>query len=70
MYQFVVGIDVSKATIDASWTESPKPQYLGRYPNTVQGFKQVIGACKKMTKASQEEWLICFENTGTYSKWS
>lgn len=68
MYQFIVGIDVSKEWFDASWTDGTNTHYLGNYPNSIPGFKQLIAACKKATSVEKSKWFVCFENTGTYSK--
>lgn len=68
MYQFFVGIDVSKSWIDASWSDHSAPCYLGQFPNSIEGFKKLISALQKATKAAKTSWFICFENTGTYSK--
>lgn len=68
MYRFFVGIDVSKQWIDASWSDSSNPQYLGQFQNSIPGFKKLLAAVKKLTKEESNAWFFCFENTGTYSK--
>ena len=68
MYNFFVGVDVSKKTIDVSWTDGPKPSYLNHFANTIPWFKKMIASLSKHTAVSFSEWIICFENTGTYSK--
>lgn len=42
MYRFIIGIDISKATIDVSYTSDGVPSYLGQYPNSAEGFIQMI----------------------------
>jgi len=65
---FFIGIDVSKAVIDVSYYLNGQAIYLGQYLNSKQGFKSFIKHLSKITEKSKEEWFICFENTGTYSK--
>ena len=68
MYRLFAGIDVSKDYVDASWTDGPNPTYLGRFENSIAGFKKLVGGLKAVTSLKKTEWFICFENTGTYSK--
>lgn len=68
MYRFIVGVDVSKEWIDASWTDGSNTSYVGRYGNSNDGFRKLLGHLKKASKIDITEWFICFENTGTYSK--
>lgn len=68
MYKFFVGVDVSKKTIDVSWTDGPNPSYLNHFANTIAGFVKMTNALSKQTFIEKSDWFICFENTGTYSK--
>jgi transposase len=68
MYRLFVGIDVSKAWIDASYTEGPDPKYLGQFDNSISGFKELLKAVRGVTAVKRSAWFFCFENTGTYSK--
>lgn len=68
MYSMFAGIDVSKDWIDSSWSQGPNPQYLGRFENSIAGFKKLVKAFKTVTSVDQSRWFFCFENTGTYSK--
>ena len=67
-YSFFIGIDVSKAVIDVSYYLNGQVTYLGHYLNSEQGFKMFINDLHKLSKRPTEEWFICFENTGPYSK--
>jgi len=67
-YKFFIGIDVSKEWIDVSFSINAKPSYLGRFDNNPEGFKKMLQELKKETESKKEEWLVCFENTGQYSK--
>ena len=68
MYSFFVGIDVSKETLDVAYYAMSKPRYAGQFSNQIAGFRNMIRELKKVTSAVPEDWFICFENTGTYSK--
>ena len=60
----VVGIDVSKLTIDAYVQLS---QVHAVFNNDEKGFKQLVRWIKKNINCQMEELLICFEITGMYS---
>lgn len=68
MYRFIIGIDVSKLTIDASYTSDGHPKYLGQYENSSEGFHQLVKNLKTKSTFKLKNWFICFENTGSYSK--
>lgn len=61
-YEEVVGIDVSKKTIDASCHLSMKQ---GVFTNDVKGFQSMLNWVTKQTKGVSV--FYCFENTGNYS---
>lgn len=63
-----MGIDVSKEWIDAAWWVDDRPEFLNRFANSVEGFEQLVSTVQRRTKAPQRTWLVCFENTGQYSK--
>lgn len=68
MYQLFIGIDVSKQWVDAAcWIEG-RPEALDRFTNSVEGFEQLVRAVQQVSEVPQTEWLVCFENTGHYSK--
>jgi transposase len=60
----VVGIDVSKLTIDAYMQLS---QVYAEFENNTKGFKQLLKWMKKHSPFQMDELLICFEITGLYS---
>ncbi len=67
-YYFFIDIDVSKAVIDVSYFENGTAIYLGQYSNSKRGFKSLVKDLKQQTQHTTEEWFVCFENTGSYSK--
>lgn len=67
-YLFFVGSDISKAVIDVSYHKGGKVIYLGQFTNDKKGFVKFIKQLSKLTTISKEQWMICFENTGIYSK--
>lgn len=60
----VIGIDVSKLTIDAYVKVA---QVHAEFSNDNKGFRQLVKWIKKHTDCQIEELLICFETTGLYS---
>lgn len=68
MYSFFVGCDMSKDFFDVSFCKETKAIYLGQFPNTIDGFAEVIQLLGSQTTAPLSEWFVCFENTGIYSK--
>ena len=60
----VIGIDVSKLTIDAYVKIA---QVHAEFSNDTKGFRQLVKWIKKYTDCQIEELLICFETTGLYS---
>jgi len=68
MYSFFIGIDVSKNYLDVAYVLFRKDCYLGRFPNSVDGFIAIISKLKKVVNYDLEHWFFCFENTGVYSK--
>lgn len=67
-YLFFIGCDVSKAVIDISYYFEGQVIYLGQFSNSVKGFKAFARILKKTSRIPAEEWFVCFENTGVYSK--
>ncbi len=68
MYEFFVGSDVSKLTIDVSYHDGSKSVYLGEFKNNNSGFKKLVARLKQVTDQPCTAWFVCFENTGVYSK--
>jgi transposase len=60
----VIGIDVSKLTIDAYLKLAQAHAVFG---NDTKGFRQLVKWIMKHTDCKTEELLICFETTGLYS---
>ena len=60
----VIGIDVSKLTIDAYLKLAQAHAVFG---NDTKGFRQLVKWIRKHTDCKTEELLICFETTGLYS---
>ena len=68
MIQFYVGADMSKHYFDVSYISQGRPIYLGRFDNSDPGYKICIKQLGVVAGISPEQWFICFENTGVYSK--
>lgn len=67
-FSFFIGIDVSKAVIDVSYFQNDQVVYLEQYLNSEKGFKKFIKALSKISNLPMDQWFVCFENTGAYSK--
>lgn len=63
-FQFFVGVDVSKLTIDVFIREK---QLHRRFNNDTNGFVSLIRWLEKQTAMPMDTMLICFEHTGLYS---
>jgi len=68
IYKFFIGIDVSKEWIDIAYGISSDAKYLGRFDNSIEGFRKMMTQLRKITKVKKNAWFFCFENTGQYSK--
>lgn len=68
MYESIVGIDVSKEVIDVSYKGTGQVEYLGQYSNSKAGFERMLKEHQKKTGCELCRGLVCFENTGVYSK--
>ncbi|MPR31783.1 IS110 family transposase [Salmonirosea aquatica] len=69
MYKFVIGIDISKLTLDAALIVGGQPQsathhHLG---NTVEQIAQLFSELGKGPGFSLDECLVCVEATGLYA---
>ncbi|PJA06174.1 MAG: IS110 family transposase [Flavobacteriales bacterium CG_4_10_14_0_2_um_filter_32_8] len=67
-YKMIVGIDVSKLTLDAQLMFDPKDDrkiHL-KVSNNDKGIKEIIKAIKSY-KVEAQDCFFCFENTGIYS---
>lgn len=63
-FEEVIGIDVSKLTLDACIHSL---QIFTRVPNTKKGYLKLLSWASKSTGCSLEQALFCFEHTGMYS---
>ena len=68
MYDFFIGSDMSKSTIDVSYHNGSESIYLGEFKNNNPGFKKLVTRLKQFTHQPCKSWFVCFENTGVYSK--
>lgn len=69
MKKFIIGIDFSKETVDASIVQKEQPETLIAYKKFRNNTKGVDGliAWAKSKVAQDGEIIFCGENTGTYS---
>lgn len=67
-YSLFIGSDISKSVFDVAFHINGSPSYLGQFENTEKGFKSFIKLISKKVKLPKNEWFVCFENTGIYSK--
>jgi len=68
MYNLVIGIDISKSTLDASsvkWNE--KNTFHDSFLNKTLGFKQLVKWFSK-NASTEDKILVCLEHTGYYSQ--
>lgn len=68
MYDFFVGIDVSKDVIDVAIRSANSILYLGQFENNQVGFERMLIDCRKQSNSIATHGIFCFENTGVYSK--
>lgn len=69
MYKLVIGVDVSKEVLDVAYSLKNDVLYLGQVENSVDGIHSFLDAVKTISNCSNHsDILVCFENTGTYSK--
>jgi transposase len=67
MYDFFIGIDVSKCWIDVAYRGTGKTTYLDQFANTPDGYEQMVSQLQGVSSCSSEQWFVCLENTGSYS---
>jgi len=63
--QIIIGIDVSKATLDCFIHSKEQHFVVG---NNTKGLTYLLEKIFTITKCKKEELFVCFENTGRYSK--
>ena len=59
---------MSKHFFDISFHNGDLVTYLGQCENNKRGYQQAITNLNNQTDFATDEWFICFENTGAYSK--
>lgn len=67
-YSFFIGCDISKSVIDISYWSDKRPIYLGQFENNEDGFLSALKLLRIRTDVTLDQWFVCFENTGSYSK--
>lgn len=67
-FLFFIGADISKSVIDVSYNVSGKSIYLGQFSNNLKGFDKFVKKLNKTSSIKTNQWMVCFENTGVYSK--
>lgn len=69
MYKLFVGCDVSSEKIDVSYSlEQRNIVYLSEYDNSTNGLEKLFSDLRNLSGFCYNEWFVCFENTGVYSK--
>ena len=63
-FKTIVGIDVSKLTIDAAVHGQKDTE---EFANSKKGFRKLFSWIRKLTKEPLDQALFCFEHTGLYS---
>jgi transposase len=67
MYKLFIGCDMSKSVFDVSIMEH-NLVYWGQFSNDIEGFKKMLKEIDESTEVPLNKWMVCFENTGVYSK--
>jgi transposase len=69
MYSFIVGIDISKLTLDAVIMTDGSPEKPTHYhlPNTPNEIQKLFKGFAKLPNFSLDKCLICIESTGVYT---
>ena len=67
-FNWFIGIDVSKATLDAAYCHQDSPDEFThqQFANTTAGFKQLLAWLKKQ-KVEVSQSFFCMEHTGHYT---
>jgi transposase len=63
-FKEILGIDISKNTIDAHLYYA---DLHSQFENNINGFKELLKWVMKNSKAKSKELLICYEHTGIYN---
>jgi transposase len=68
-YQWVLGIDVSKESIDACLIRKADGQlFESKFHNNLSGFRHLKAWCKQMQCECDQQTLCCMEHTGLYTR--
>jgi transposase len=69
-FTHILGIDVSKKTIDAALSENRANAVMAnqQFANSLKGYKE-LQTWVKQQKASMKNVLVCLENTGIYNRY-
>ncbi|MCP4461039.1 MAG: IS110 family transposase [Cytophagales bacterium] len=65
-FEFFIGIDVSKSTLDFAVRNRNAPLFHLQVSNTIKGLKEFVKKCKQKS-ISIKDSLICMEHTGIYN---
>lgn len=66
MKTIIVGIDVSKETLDLVTLARGDEAYHEQIPNTVKAYRQWMKDQLSGSDKGKDSWLVCMENTGIY----
>lgn len=68
-YSWILGIDVSKESIDACLIRQADGQlFESKFHNNVSGFRHLKTWCKQMQCECDQQTLCCMEHTGLYTR--
>ena len=66
-FDYFIGIDVSKATLDFAVVKLNQVLFHQQVSNDKKGIAEFLKALRQQTKASIGQWLFCMEHTGIYN---
>ncbi|WP_345271644.1 IS110 family transposase, partial [Nibrella viscosa] len=66
-FDYFIGVDVSKATLDFAVAKANQVIFLQQVSNDKKGISQFLKELRKQTKATLEQCLFCLEFTGIYN---
>jgi transposase len=68
-YLWILGIDVSKESIDACLIRQADGQlFESKFHNNLSGFRHLKAWCKQMQCECDQHTLCCMEHTGLYTR--
>jgi transposase len=69
LYSWILGIDVSKESIDACLIRKSDGQlFENKFHNNLSGFRHLKSWCKQMQCECDQQTLCCMEHTGLYTR--